>query len=229
MDQEKMALLSQIIAEHIHSAKPVASQLIVDKYGLKMSSATIRNRMAELEEEGYLTHPYTSGGRIPTIKGYDFYIKNLLEIKKISSKEKQVLEKIKTDFQDQREILKNLAKGLAEFSQGLVFIAFKPLDFYYTGVANLFSQVEFREYNLVCNLSEVIDHFDEVLENIFDQVTEQPQILIGNQNPFGEACGTIITKYNFNCNDSLLGILGPMRMDYGKNLGLIKYIQELIK
>ena len=81
LSERKQALLQGIIEEYVHSAKPVASAWLVDKLGLDLSPATIRNEMKELEEQGLITHPHTSAGRIPTESGYRFYIEHFLQPK----------------------------------------------------------------------------------------------------------------------------------------------------
>jgi heat-inducible transcriptional repressor len=79
------AVLRSIIHHYILTAKPVGSRVISQKYGLGFSSATIRNVMAELEGAGYLCHPHTSAGRIPTPKGYRLYVDNLMKIEQLDA------------------------------------------------------------------------------------------------------------------------------------------------
>src|SRR5271167_2857231 len=77
MDGRKAAILNAVVTEYIGSAQPVGSQHVVDAPGVSVSSATVRADMAALEREGYLTHPHTSAGRIPTDKGYRFFVDHL--------------------------------------------------------------------------------------------------------------------------------------------------------
>ncbi len=72
-------ILSLVIKEHIATAQPVGSLTLVQKYNLNVSPATVRNEMASLEAKGYLTHPHTSAGRVPTEKGYRYFVEKLLE------------------------------------------------------------------------------------------------------------------------------------------------------
>lgn len=223
-------LLNYIIREHLKTGQPVGSDLLVERYGLKFSPATIRNKMADLENEGYLTHPYTSAGRIPTEKGYYFYLENFLKDEEPDERIKIILKKIRQQFKKSpTSLLKEIAKILAEVSKETVLVASAPDDVYFTGLANLFNQPEFKELNLIHNLSQVIDHFDEQMEDIFDQIDEQIKIFVGHKNPFSNKCTTIITRYHFpKGSKGVIGILGPMRMDYDYNLALLKYIKELI-
>jgi heat-inducible transcriptional repressor len=77
LDDRKAAILRAVVAEYIETAQPVGSQHVVRESGLAVSPATVRNEMAVLEREGYLTQPHTSAGRIPTDKGYRFFVDQL--------------------------------------------------------------------------------------------------------------------------------------------------------
>ena len=77
LDQRKAAILNAVVTEYIGSAQPVGSQHVVDAPGVNVSSATVRSDMAALEREGYLAQPHTSAGRIPTDKGYRFFVDHL--------------------------------------------------------------------------------------------------------------------------------------------------------
>ena len=229
LDERKQTLLEAVVKEHIRTAKAVGSSHLVEKYRFHLSPATIRHEMMDLENEGYLTHRHTSAGRIPTEKGYRFFIDNLLEEKELNLQHKAVLQKTYKDTKDSLIRIKNLAKMVAHLSHEAVLIGFAPQDVYYTGLTNVFRQPEFSQIDLVYSLSEVVDHLDEAMEEIFNEVTPEIKILVGKENPFGRGCSVILTKYShYRVGEGLLGILGPMRMDYNNNQALVKYTQELI-
>ena len=77
LDDRKTAILSAVVQEYISTAQPVGSSLIAEVPSVKVSSATVRNEMAVLEQEGYLVQPHTSAGRIPTDKGYRYFVDHL--------------------------------------------------------------------------------------------------------------------------------------------------------
>jgi heat-inducible transcriptional repressor len=79
LDPRAQVILRAVIEEHISTAAPVGSQALVERYGLDVSSATVRNILAELELAGLLTHPHTSAGRVPTDSGYRFYVESLTD------------------------------------------------------------------------------------------------------------------------------------------------------
>lgn len=79
LDLRSQAILRAVIEEYVATAQPVGSQALVERYGLGVSSATVRNILAELEMAGLLTHPHTSAGRVPTDQGYRFYVESIAE------------------------------------------------------------------------------------------------------------------------------------------------------
>ncbi|HCJ66771.1 MAG TPA: heat-inducible transcription repressor HrcA, partial [Elusimicrobia bacterium] len=89
LKERKEKILQILLHHYIRTGQPVGSKTVAENYDLGLSPATIRNCFAELEEEGYLTHPYTSAGRIPTDKGYRFYVDSLIEIQQIVVKEEE--------------------------------------------------------------------------------------------------------------------------------------------
>ena len=78
LDKRKKEILQAVVDEYINTAEPVSSATLVEKYGLNYSSATVRNELAELENNGYLDKPHTSSGRVPSEKGYRFYVDELV-------------------------------------------------------------------------------------------------------------------------------------------------------
>jgi transcriptional regulator of heat shock response len=183
--------------------------------------------MAELEEEGMIFQPHTSAGRIPTEAGFNFYLANLPEGKlEVAGKEKKELERAARadEFPE-----KSLAKVLAELSEEAVILAFGKNDVYYTGLSNLFAKPEFHDQDLIYRIGEVVDHLDEIINEIFEETKEEIKILIGKKNPFSETCGAVVSRYcGKNKKAGLVAILGPIRMDYGKNIALVREVKDLL-
>ncbi len=216
MLERQKKLFKNIIQEYLTSAKPVGSQVAVDKFDLQVSPATVRNDMVELEKLGLLCSPHTSAGRIPTEKGYQYYIENFVDKNK-KIKDIKGFKDIKTN-----DDIKDLAKLIAEESGLAVFVGFGAQDVYYTGLSNLFSQAEFQDLDMVFNITAVLEHLDEVMQNIYTDFSEKLQIKIGQENPFSQNCSVVALK----SKNILFGILGPMRMDYQKSIELINLIKN---
>lgn len=224
MTDRQKELLRSIIKAHIKQAGPIGSHHLVNKYKLDLSPATIRGEMVLLEEEGFLFQPHTSSGRLPTEKAYRFYVENLMQEKGASTDIKSAFQESLKN-KDKRVAVKKLAKNLAEVSHETIVVGFTPYDLYYTGLSNLFSKPEFQDIEIIYEISAIIDHLDEVVHQVFDEVGENTKILIGRENPFSADCSAILTK---NSKIGLLGLIGPIRMDYDTNVALIKCVKELI-
>lgn len=92
-EDRKRRLLQAVIYHYVKTGKAVGSQIIVDKYNFGMSSATVRNLLLELEKEGFLIQPHTSAGRVPSDKGYRFYVDSLMEVQSLASAEEERIRK----------------------------------------------------------------------------------------------------------------------------------------
>lgn len=118
-------ILEAIIEEYIATAQPVGSKALTQNYGFKLSPATVRNVMAELEELGYLASPHTSAGRIPTEKGYRFYVDTLLHVTDLNSSQKNQIElQYREQGLQMADMLRAAGRTLSSFSHytGLVMV-----------------------------------------------------------------------------------------------------------
>ena len=221
MNERREQILNIIIKEHIKTGAPVGSGVLVEKYKLNVSPATVRNDMAALEDEGYIVQPHTSAGRIPTEKAYYYYLDQI----KVDDRKSEFADILK---EKDELTLKGVAKELAAKSNLAVFWAFHRHNVYYTGLSNLFSQPEFSQVNVIYDISAVIDRIDEIVNRIFDDYDLETKTLIGEENPFGSLFGTVISKYKLGENIGLFGVIGPMRMDYEENLSLVEQINREI-
>lgn len=111
MTERKKDVLKAIINEYVMTAEPVGSRTLARRYDFGVSSATIRNEMADLEEMGYLEKPHKSAGRIPSDKGYRFYVDTLMELRDIS---KQQRKKIKDNYESKAKEIHDIIKQTSD-------------------------------------------------------------------------------------------------------------------
>lgn len=117
LEERKKRVLKAIVEIYIQTAEPVSSNSIMNLDGLEYSSATIRNEMAELEKMGYIEKPHTSAGRVPSAKGYRFYVDELLQEDKITLEEiKYISEKLETKVNEMEEITKLTSSTISEIT-----------------------------------------------------------------------------------------------------------------
>jgi transcriptional regulator of heat shock response len=229
-EERKKSLLKKIVETFIIDAKPLASTSLVGKIKEKVSSATIRNDMATLEKEGFIYQPHTSSGRIPTEKAYRFYIENYLDKEKpLTAKEKSILQELKKEESEDRMKIKNFAKAISDLSKQGVMVAFSECDNYYTGLSNIFAQPEFHNSDQVVNLSTVVEHMDSKIIDLLHSDSQEPKIMVGNENPMGKDCSLIVSSYKIGKYKGIIALIGPQRMDYQKNYLLLKEASKLLK
>ena len=216
MQERTQRLLKEIVELYIKTAKPVGSKCLSESKNFAVSSATIRNEMLELEKAGFIVQPHTSAGRVPTALGYRYYLDNLLDVKATKTEEQAELKQV------YKEDLRELAKLLVDKTDLAIIVGQAPNDLYFTGLFNLFSQPEFEDYKLVLSMSQVVDSLEKAMADIYHKIKE-PTILLGEENPFSEYCSVAITLLP---SGQLLAIVGPLRMDYNRALGLLEEITE---
>ena len=198
--------------------------------------------MFDLEQAGYLSQFHTSGGRVPTDKTYRYFVNSLLEGEANLDLGAEYKNKIKRAIggapSDPREINKIVARVLSNLSENLVITGIsQDEDFFKKGLAGLFEHPEFREAGKVFQLASFFEEFEEMfkfIEREFFNTLGMPrgvpvQILIGGENPFKQIQHETIMCAKYGLPGDYIGsltLVGPTRMDYEKNISLIKYITE---
>jgi heat-inducible transcriptional repressor len=123
LQERKQKILQIVIHHYIRSAKPVGSETIIETYKLEVSPATVRNILAELEKEGFLTHPHTSSGRVPTDKGYRLYVDSLMNLQHLTQEEELRIDK---EYESQRialdSVMQETSKMLSMLSHYTGFV-----------------------------------------------------------------------------------------------------------
>lgn len=229
LNQRQISILSAIIEEHVLTAQPVASRTLVSKYAFSVSPATIRNDMAILEDQGFLRQPHTSAGRVPTEDGYRMYLdQSSGGNRKVRSSGLQ-MQKAIAKATTPRELVQEMAQCLTRLSGEASVASLDAGWNHYTGISKLFEKPEFNDVVTLRALSAVVDRFDKTLREIFGDIDDDVNIWIGGENPFGEQVATMMVKYKLpNGMVGTLGLIGPMRMNYEKNICLLEQAKELL-
>ncbi|HTX60252.1 MAG TPA: heat-inducible transcriptional repressor HrcA [Verrucomicrobiae bacterium] len=126
LDKRKAYILATVVYEYVATAEPVGSGTLTQKYNLGVSSATVRNEMAELEAGGYLVQPHTSAGRIPSDAGYRTYVDQLMQPEELGGEERRrIREELRDASRELDEIIDNATRLLGRLSNNLAFLT-KP-------------------------------------------------------------------------------------------------------
>ncbi|MDZ4385056.1 MAG: hypothetical protein U0944_01420, partial [Candidatus Moranbacteria bacterium] len=220
------------IEEYTDSAVPVGSKILVEKYGFDLSPATIRNDMVKLEEDGYLHQPHISAGRIPTDKGYKYFVEEIMGDTELSLADQKKLqaELLKLKAQHQR-LSRTTAKLLSGMSGNLA-ISTMEKDFSDFGIRELLEKPEFQEMDEFCKVVDALDYIDENVDFILKNVKEgETKIFIGKDNPIKgiNNCSMVVSPYMTKSGDKgVLAIIGPKRMKYAENKSLLNYVRKLL-
>lgn len=128
LDERKQKILASVVEGYISSAEPVGSKTIAEKYNLDFSPATIRNDMKLLEQSGYLEQPHVSSGRIPSSKGYRYYVDNLMQSKKLSLVEMNYIDNSLSGYGDTSELLNHAADTVSKILNRPTIVSLKSED-----------------------------------------------------------------------------------------------------
>ncbi len=226
MEKHLENTLAQVVEQAIQTGEPVGSQYLVERYKLDVSPSTIRNYFAELENQGFIAQPHTSSGRLPTEKGYGYFVQNLMKPKSLTKRENSELDQAAQDQDHEHKRAKSLAKAAVEICGQAVVLGIGDADSYYTGLTQLFGQPEFKDWNRILSMSDVLDRMDSVLAKVRKTQFQQPMVMIGTECPFGPLCGSVVVSAR---EEYLLGILGPIRMDYAQAIAVTERIKNLLE
>jgi heat-inducible transcriptional repressor len=222
MTDRQQQILRAIVEQYAEVASPVGSSLLAKVFNV--SSATIRAEMAELERGGYITQPYTSAGRIPTDKGYRFYVNGLNETSELATEkrsERALAQRVQAGGAPERQI-RNAVDTLVELTHNLG-IATIGNQLYMSGLTNLFGQPEFLHAGQVQQVARLLDNPEPWLREAAPH--EPLSVYIGQENPIGRTagCSLIIGRFRSPFSDSsYIGLLGPTRQSYRESMLLVK-------
>ncbi len=234
LNKRSSEILNKIIKEYIVSAEPISSEYLKKKYRIDLSPATLRNEMLKLTEEGYLYQPHTSAGRIPTDKGYRYFVDLLIEKEIngiINERIKEEVNEIKKEVKDHLSYLREINRFLALSSSSFSVSYLAEEGFCLReGLMKTFKNPEFSDVDYARNFILMIEDFEKSISE-FELNDSAINVYIGNEIPIKKFkdFGIIVSKCVFQDREALIAILGPKRMAYNKSIPLINSIVKILK
>ncbi|MBI4982464.1 MAG: hypothetical protein HZC15_04955 [Candidatus Omnitrophica bacterium] len=234
LDQQsrKKTVLGRTINQYIREAAPVSSEAIAREFGL--SSATIRNIFSELEEDGYLTHPYTSGGRIPTKNGYRYFVDFLFsEIDLLDEEKSKIIQEYNDEIDKLEDVLDKTSDVISAITHyaGITSLLEWHDRFFYKGISQILNQPEFQDLEKIRLLIKMLEEKRRILEVVNRDFDGKVKVYIGEELGFPEIdnCALIVSTYSVK-NKPLgrVAVLGPMRMQYHHTISALEYISEIL-
>ncbi len=128
LDDRKLEVLRAIVADFVSTTEPVGSKALAERHSLGVSPATVRNDMAALEDEGFITHPHTSAGRIPTDKGYRLFVDKLSTVKPLSAAEKRAIQTFLEGAVDLDDVVRRSVRLLSQLTRQVAVVQYPSLS-----------------------------------------------------------------------------------------------------
>lgn len=232
MTERQIAILSSIIEQYAEVASPVGSITLAKLFGV--SSATIRAEMARLEDMRLIMQPHTSAGRIPTDKGYRFYVNALNEaeantVPQLDRSARAIEARVSTHKNHADRAIRSAVDSLVDLTQNLGLATIGD-ELYLSGIGNLFSHPEFMQGNHVQAVARLLDNLEPWLREAAPN--EPLNVFIGSENPIGKSSGAtlIVSRFRSPYSDkSYIGLLGPTRQSYGRVMRLVKQTGAMLE
>ncbi len=231
LSARSQSILEAAIKEHIKTGESVSSKEIAKKYDFGVKDATIRNELNQLTKDGFLMQAHTSGGRIPTDKGYQFFV-----------------EKTNDNVNDSRKLLRDRASKLSRelrkgnlkdfvdaFSKETKLLGVgqmeRGMEVYKSGLNDLFENLDVEtkeEMREVINDFEMLDRRLAEIGNELCRHLVAPQVFIGKKSPItqSENLSVIVDSFDVNGQRVLVAIVGPKRMEYERYLKLLNSFHD---
>jgi transcriptional regulator of heat shock response len=233
LTERKLQILQAIVSDFIRTAEPVGSRTLSRKHEMGISPATIRNEMADLEEMGYLSHPHTSAGRVPSDKAYRLYVNRLMEKYELAEQEKKRIRKaLQANITELEKTIRHASELLSEMTNLTSFATVQEdmfrVSLFLEGMTRIFAHPEFNNVERARYFLEMVDNRDDFTATITER-DDGITITIGGENPGEIMPDSSIVSATYHVGGHYvgkLGVIGPTRMRYGKITSVIDYMTK---
>lgn len=233
-ETRKKDILAAAIDTYVENAIPVSSEALARDYSFDLSSATIRNVLAELEELGFLTHPHTSAGRVPTEKGYRYYVNYLMkEINLLENEKCRIESEYRKSIQELENLLDRTSAVLSDLTHCTGIVSFRDWQdrLFYKGASFMLEQPEFSNLERIRQILRMLEEKQKLTEIINRDLEKKIEIYIGSEIHCQEIddCALVMSAYKYkNKPSGRIAVLGPKRMKYAKAVSAVEYLSDLI-
>mgnify|MGYP003394053244 CR=1 FL=1 len=236
--ERQRAILGAVVREYVVTARPVTSQAIgVRERGLGVGGATIRNEMLALDELGYLEQLYTSSGRVPTDKGYRFFVDHLLDDSEVSNREQVKIRELfagseDDEFSDRTGFVKEFSRTISQMTGAFAATGlFDDELFYDVGFSQILKEPEFQDGAYLESFGALVDLLGDMSGVLCREARNASEVavFIGKENPLREGRGyaMILSSWQHPAGfGGFLTLIGPKRMDYQRVISLLRCIRE---
>ncbi|MGA8256392.1 MAG: heat-inducible transcriptional repressor HrcA [Nocardioides sp.] len=193
-EERRLAVLRAIVEDYVSTEEPVGSKALVERHGLNVSPATVRNDMAALEDEGYLIQPHTSAGRVPTDKGYRLFVDKLTTVKPMSSAERRAISTFLDGAVDLDDVVQRSVRLLSQLTRQVAVVQYPTLSRSTVRHVELVSLASDRLLAvLILSTGRVEQRIVELTEPVSDDDLARLRSLL-NLTATGEVIATAVTE-----------------------------------
>ncbi len=233
LGERQCVVLNAVVARHIRTARPVSSADIAAELDLDISPATVRSDMLQLDETGYLDQPHTSAGRVPTDRGYRFFVDHMNEAYPLEARERALIDRVFAS-RETDEFIHELPQAVARVAKTFVTAGFfNDHRSYAAGFEEMFDEPEFDDTEYVRTFGRLADRLDNGLGAMIraldrDLDDEIMRIYIGDENPYHAARAYAMIATSWRRSDGERGYLvfiGPKRTNYPKHKAIVDNIR----
>lgn len=234
MSQDRRSqILKAVIEIFIHTASPVGSKFLKETGDFQVSPATLRNEMAKLEKEGFLMQSHISGGRVPTSDGYRVFVDELSIAKDFKKQVQGEFHAATTEyFQNKKadQAVLDIISIITKITPNIVFATIPSSEkTFFLGFSHMITQPEFiTSPQSASGIFRVLEaDFFDFLSSL--DIQNEIELFIGKENllPEFESCSLLLSEFSVLGKDGFVGILGPMRMDYARNIVVLEEAKKL--
>lgn len=211
-----LALLDTVIDCYLDKGEPVGSKFLNSLEAVDYAPSTLRKYLNALEKQGMVYQPYNSSGRIPTLQWLSAYLDSRLSERP---------DDVDLPLNDARKGLKSLVEALGEVSDGVVVGFIRNDEYYYLGINNLLRDDMVDEYSATRTIVRFIEE-KKVVAFIDKKILKNQEVYYTFVNDADTLISCVYVKVNLEGYDAVLSIVGPLRVNYKKNISILKKVLE---
>ena len=211
-----LALLDTVIETYLQKGEPVWSKFLNSLEAVDYAPSTLRKYLNILEKQGMVYQPYNSSGRIPTLQGLSAYVESTLA---------QSPQDIDLNLNSTRDELKSFVEALGEVTDGVVVGFIRNDEYYYIGIHNLLRDDMIDEYSATRTIIRFIEE-KKIVPFIDKKILKNGEVYYTFVNDQDTLISCVYVKISLNDYDMVLSIVGPLRVDYKKNITILKKVLE---
>lgn len=228
-------ILKATILEYTDSGEAVGSEILEKKYKMGVSPATIRNEMVALAGKGYLKKTHFSAGRVPSAKGFRYYINNIMKEKQLSTIDEVAYKNsLWDDRAEMHKLLSHGTKVLADKTGMVAISATNTGDLYYAGVSNLFNYSQVLDRICTRQMCTILDQYafwQQVMQRFFS-TNQDVFYMLGEEDfadPIFEPVASIMGDFRIDNIHGVVGLLGPKQMRFDIFIPQVRYFSNLLE